>query len=42
MRAEIEAARAVVKILNDQLPSRVDAVVEMDWSGLDDEPGVER
>ena len=36
MRAEIEAARGVVRILNQQLPVRVNAETEMDWSGTDD------
>jgi hypothetical protein len=36
MRATIEAAREVVRILNQQLPGRVNARTEMDWSGTDD------
>jgi hypothetical protein len=36
MRAKIEVAREVVRILNEQLPGRVNAQTEIDWSGLED------
>jgi hypothetical protein len=38
MRAEIETARAVVELLNRQLPGRVmSAPTEIDWSGQDED-----
>lgn len=36
MRVEIETARAVVELLNRQLPARVGAQIEWDWSDIDD------
>jgi hypothetical protein len=36
MRAKIEAAPEVVRVLNQQLPGRVNAETEMEWSGTDD------
>jgi hypothetical protein len=36
MRAEIGVAREVVRMLNEQLPARVHAETEIDWSGIED------
>jgi hypothetical protein len=38
MRVEIEVARKVVSILNSQLPGRVSAQTEYDWSKMPDKP----
>jgi hypothetical protein len=36
MRANIGVAREVVGMLNEQLPARVHAETEIDWSGIED------
>jgi hypothetical protein len=36
MRATIEVARDVVRVLNDNLPGRVHAETEIDWSGIEE------